>query len=88
MPCGKGQALVNAIDFEATAEEIRQLKQEQVWMRENFTAMAAVEDESEPDAPAGEVTAAAMPPILLPTELEMTDTPVQMARRAERLISK
>ena len=84
----KGQALVNAIDFEATAEEIRQLKQEQTWMRENFTAMAAVELEPEPDAPAGDVDDAAASPLLLPTAPEMADTPVQMTRRAERLISK
>ena len=84
----KGEALLNAIEFEATAVEIRQLKQEQVWMRENFVAMAAVEAEPEADAQAGEVTAAAVPPILFPTEPERADTPVQMTRRAERLISK
>ena len=84
----KGEALLNAIEFEATAVEIRQLKQEQSWMRENFVAMAAVEAEPEADAQAGEVTAAAVPPILFPTEPERADTPVQMTRRAERLISK
>ena len=32
----KGEALMNAIGFEATAEEIRQLRQEQAWMRGKF----------------------------------------------------
>jgi hypothetical protein len=93
----KGQALVNAIDFEATAEEIRQLKQDQVWMRENLTAMAAVELEpdGEAEAEAGDTDepvvdldaiAAAAP--LLSMEMEPVDTPVQVARRAERLLSK
>jgi len=91
----KGEALMNAIEFEATAEDIRQLKQEQAWMRENFIAMAAPEPEAEPEAesaepavPAvdlGEIAAAAP---LLSMEMEPADTPVQVARRAERLISK
>lgn len=84
----KGEALMNAIEFEATAEDIRQLRQEQAWMRENFTSMAAVELESEADAPTIDVTAAAAPPMLIPMGPEVADTPVQMARRAERLISK
>jgi hypothetical protein len=84
----KGEALMNAIEFEATAEDIRQLRREQAWMRENFTAMAAVEAEPEAAALAEGVDAAAAPSILLPKEPEVADTPVQVARRAERLISK
>ena len=85
---------MNAIEFEATAEDIRQLRQEQAWMRENFVAMAATEPE--PDAGA---EAKAVEPVVdiealvdaasrLTMEMEPADTPVQVARRAERLISK
>lgn len=93
----KGEALVNAIEFEATAEEIRQLRQEQAWMRENFVAMAAPQPEpdAEAEAESGEAAEAALDleeltaaASRLSMEMEAVDTPVQVARRAERLISK
>ena len=91
----KGEALVNAIEFEATAEEIRQLRQEQSWMRENFVAMAAPEPAADAVAETVEAAEAALDleelsaaASRLSMEMESVDTPVQVARRAERLISK
>jgi hypothetical protein len=84
----KGEALMNAIEFEATVQEIQQLKQEQSWMRQNFTAMAAVEAAPESVEFDPHEEAVAAPLIVLPVEPEGTITSVQMTRRAERLISR
>lgn len=70
----KGEALMNAIEFQATAEEINQLKQNQTWMTGRLMAMG---DEGDAVAPAP-----------LPVEPEAVVTPVQVTRRAERLLSK
>jgi hypothetical protein len=47
----KGEALTRAIDFEATLEELAQLKQNQTWMTDRLRTMGAEEELPAPPAP-------------------------------------
>ena len=47
----KGEALTRAIDFEATLEELAQLKQNQTWMTDRLRTMGAEEEQPAPPAP-------------------------------------